>query len=90
MRVVSSIFCLEAALYFAAQEPSGAQTNATTSWAMDTTTTTTSTTRRTPRRCALISYDIYRVGECVCKVEHESASAVGVCSTVAYSCAPIG
>ena len=89
MRVVSSIFCLEAALYFAAQEPSGAQTNATTSWAMDTTTTTTSTTRRTPRRCALISYDIYRVGECVCKVEHESASAVGVCSTVAYSCAPI-
>ena len=52
----------------------GAQTNATTSWVMDTTTTTT----RRPRRCAIVTYDIYHEGECVCKVEHESASAVGV------------
>ena len=51
-RVVSSIFCLEAAL-FVAQERRANQRH-TTSWAMDTTTTTTTTTtRRTPNAKAL-------------------------------------
>ena len=41
-------------------------------------TTTTTRTPRTPRRSAILSYDVHREGVCVCKVDRESTSVVGV------------